>query len=317
MAEGGLRQVVVAGGSGLVGRHLVAALTAAGVRVTVLSRSPGAAALPAGAEARGWEDMARAIEGADAVINLCGEGIAGGRWTAARKQQLLASRVGPTERIVQALGAAATRPPVLVNASAVGIYGAMDGRPVDEGQAPGKGFLAQLCRRWEAAAEAATALGVRVVRLRLGVVLARDGGALPRMAFPVRLFQGTRLGHGQQGLSWIHVDDLVRLILEAAANPAYQGPVNATAPGPVSNETFTRALTRRMRRPLLPVPAWITRAALRALLGEMGQAMLLEGAFVYPRQAERLGFAFRFSRVEEALADLVQSAGNTSDNKNG
>jgi nucleoside-diphosphate-sugar epimerase len=148
----------------------------------------------------------------------------------------------------------ATGPRVLVNAGAVGIYGAMDDRPVDEGRAPGEGFLPQVCRQWEAAAEAASASGVRVVRLRLGVVLARDGGALPRMALPVRLFLGTRLGQGRQGLSWIHVDDLVRLILEAAANPACRGPVNATAPRPVSNETFTRTLAQRLRRPLLPVP---------------------------------------------------------------
>ena len=308
MADGGLQHVVVAGGSGLVGRHLVAALAAAGVRVTVLSRTPGASGLPAGVQARGWDDLPGVLDGADAVINLCGEGIAGGRWTAARKRLLLESRVGPAARLVQAITAATAAPGVLVNASAVGIYGAMDGRPVDEASEPGKGFLAQLCRRWEAAADAAPA-GVRVVRLRLGVVLARDGGALPRMAFPVRMFMGARLGHGQQGLSWIHVDDLVRLILEAAANPAYRGPVNATSPMPVSNETFTRALAGRMRRPLLPVPAWITRAALGALLGEMGRAMLLEGAYVYPRQAERLGFEFRFRRVADALADLVGPGG--------
>jgi uncharacterized protein (TIGR01777 family) len=292
-----LKHVVVAGGSGLVGRHLAAALTAAGTRVTVLSRSPGAAALPPGAQAHAWQDLAATLEGADAVINLCGEGIAARRWSAARRRLLAESRVGPTEKLAAAMGGRG----VLVNASAVGIYGAMDGRPVDERQAPGQGFLAEVCRRWEAAAEPA---GARVVKLRLGVVLARDGGALPKMALPVRLFQGARLGHGQQGLSWIHVDDLVRLILEAAANPAWQGPVNATSPMPVSNETFTRALARRLHRPVLPVPAWITRAALRALLGEMGVAMLLEGAFVYPREAERLGFTFRYPRVEDALADL-------------
>jgi len=291
MDRAGLQRVVVAGGTGLVGRHLVAALTAAGIRVTVLSRSPG----PGGC---GWDDLPGALEGADAVINLCGAGIADRRWSAARKQLLVDSRVGPTERLARAMGGAG----VLVNASAVGIYGALDGRPVDERHPPGKGFLAEVCREWEAAAEPA---GARVVKLRLGVVLARDGGALPKMALPVRLFLGTRAGHGQQGLSWIHVDDLVALIIEAASNPAYAGPVNATAPGPVTNETFTRALARRLRRPMLPVPAWITRAALKALLGEMGQAMLLEGAFVYPREAERLGFAFRFPRVEDALADLT------------
>ena len=285
-----LKHVVVAGGSGLVGRHLVAALTGAGTRVTVLSRAPGPGM-------RGWDDLPGALEGADAVINLCGAGIADRRWSAARKQVLVDSRVGPTERLAQAMGGAG----VLVNASAVGIYGALDGRPVDERGAPGKGFLAQVCRKWEAAAEGA---GARVVKLRLGVVLARDGGALPKMALPVRLFQGTRLGHGQQGLSWIHVDDLVALIIEAASNPEYQGPVNATAPGPVTNETFTRTLARRLHRPLLPVPAWITRTALKALLGEMGEAMLLEGAFVYPREAERLGFVFRYPRVEDALAEL-------------
>jgi hypothetical protein len=303
MASGPLRHVVVAGGSGLVGRHLVAALCGMGARVTVLSRSPSTFSLPAGAEARGWEELPGVLDGADAVINLCGAGIADRRWTAARKQALLDSRVAPTERLVRAMGA--TGPRVLVNAGAVGIYGAMDDRPVDEGRAPGEGFLPQVCRQWEAAAEAASASGVRVVRLRLGVVLARDGGALPRMALPVRLFLGTRLGQGRQGLSWIHVDDLVRLILEAAANPACRGPVNATAPRPVSNETFTRTLAQRLRRPLLPVPAWATRSGISLLLGEMGVALLLEGAFVRPRQAERLGFAFQFQRVEDALADLL------------
>ena len=125
------------------------------------------------------------------------------------------------------------------------------------------------------------------------------------MAFPVRMFQGAKLGHGQQGMSWIHIDDLVALILEAAGNPAYRGPVNATAPGPVTNESFTRALARRLRRPMLPVPAFVTRAALGLLTGQMGREMLLEGAFVYPRAAQALGFAFRYERIEAALADLL------------
>jgi uncharacterized protein (TIGR01777 family) len=304
MGDTGLQRVVVAGGTGLVGRHLTAALVRSGVQVTVLSRSPGKAA-PAGVAVRDWGDLAAALEGADAVFNFCGAGIAEHRWTRARKRELLDSRVEPTRRLAAALGAASAPPPVLVNASAVGIYGPMDGRPVDEGHAPGAGFLAQLCRSWEAAAEAAAAHGVRVVQLRLGVVLARDGGALGKMALPVRLGLGARMGHGQQGLSWIHVDDLVRLLLEVAVNPTYSGPVNATSPMPVSNETFTRALAGRLRRPLLPVPAWMTRLALGTLLGQMGREMLLEGAFVYPRKAERAGFEFRFRRVEEALANLL------------
>jgi uncharacterized protein (TIGR01777 family) len=304
MAETGLRQVVVAGGTGLVGRHLAAALAGGGTGVTVLSRAPGTSGWPPGIQARNWDDLPGALEGADAVINLCGAGIADRRWTASRKQVLLDSRVGPTARLVRDMAACGT--PVLVNASAVGIYGALDETPVDEAQAPGRGFLATLCRQWEAAADGAADRGARVVKLRLGVVLAGDGGALPRMAFPVRMCLGARLGSGRQGLSWIHVDDLVRLIIEAAAHPACQGPVNATAPMPVSNEAFTKALARRLKRPVWPMPAFATRLALGVLLGEMGEAVLLEGAFVHPRVAERLGFEFKFPGLEEALADLIR-----------
>ena len=296
-------KILIAGGSGTIGRAASAALRADGHAVVHLVRREAASGDELAWHPAAGELPLESCRTVDAVINLCGAGIADRRWTAARKQALLDSRVAPTERLVRAMGA--TGPRVLVNAGAVGIYGAMDDRPVDEGRAPGEGFLPQVCRQWEAAAEAASASGLRVVRLRLGVVLARDGGALPRMALPVRLFLGTRLGQGRQGLSWIHVDDLVRLILEAAANPACRGPVNATAPRPVSNETFTRTLAQRLRRPLLPVPAWATRSGISLLLGEMGVALLLEGAFVHPRQAERLGFAFQFQRVEDALADLL------------
>lgn len=294
-----LKRVVLAGGTGLVGRHLAEALAREGVAVAVLSRDP--ARTPLGVA---WDDLPRVLEGADAVVNLAGEGIADRRWSPARKRALVDSRVGPTSRLCEAMARLAQPPRVLVNASAVGIYGPMDGRVVTEAQPAGTGFLAQVCRQWEAAADRAPE-GVRVVKLRLGVVLARDGGALGKMALPVRLFQGTRLGHGQQGLSWIHIDDLAALVLEALRNPGYRGPVNATAPFPVSNESFTRALARRLRRPLWPMPAFLTRAALTLLTGEMGREMLLAGSFVYPRKAEELGFQFRFGRVEAALADLL------------
>jgi len=295
MAE--LKIVVLAGGTGLVGRHLADSLSRDGVEVRVLSRRPGSPF--------SWDDLPRALEGADAVVNLAGEGIADKRWTPSRKDAILRSRVESTNRLVAAMGALPSPPRALVNASAVGFYGPMDGRPVEEGRGPGKGFLAKVCRQWEAAADAATPLGIRVVKLRLGVVLARDGGALPKMAFPVRMFQGARLGHGQQGLSWIHIDDLVRLVREAAENPAYSGALNATSPRPVTNETFTRALARRLHRPMLPVPGFVTRTALDLLFGEMGREMLLEGSFVYPRKALELGFSFKFETVEEALADLL------------
>ena len=298
--------IVVAGGSGLVGSALVAALVREGMAVTVLSRTPERVQLPTGATAKAWSDLTQVLEGADAVINLCGAGIADRRWSPARKRELLDSRLEPTGRIVAALATLAVKP-ALVNASAIGIYGPRDGRPIDEDErhGPGTGFLARLCRQWEAAADAALAHGVRVVKVRIGIVLARDGGALPKMALPVRLFQGTRLGHGQQGFSWIHMDDLVRLFLEAARNPAYAGAVNATSPQPTTNETFTRMLTHRLHRPLLPVPAFLTRTAVKILLGEMAEALLLDGAFVYPRKAAELGFTFRFERAEAALADLL------------
>jgi uncharacterized protein (TIGR01777 family) len=298
-------RILVAGGAGLVGRHLARALVGSGREVTVLSRSGRAAALPPGAEGRPWEDLAEALEGAVAVVNLCGEGIAEARWTPERKRALLDSRVGPTRRLVAALAAARQRPGVLVNASAVGIYGPRDGRPVTEADPPGSGFLADLGRAWEAAAAGAEPLGVRVVQLRLGVVLARDGGALPRMARPARWGLAARLGDGRQGLSWIHVDDLVRMILAALTDPGWHGPVNATAPAPVGNGAFTRALCRQLGRPLPPTPAWLTRAALGLLLGEMGEAMLLQGAYVLPARAQALGFRFRFPEVAGALADLL------------
>jgi len=296
---GALGKVVLAGGTGLVGRRLREALASAGASVTVLTRNP--AGVPGGAA---WEDLPRVLEGADAVINLAGEGIADQRWSPARRKALVDSRVDTTRRITAALAALASPPPVLVNASATGFYGPRDGSPADEGTLGGKGFLAKVCREWEAAADTAPA-GVRVVKLRIGVVLAREGGALPKMALPVKLFQGAKLGHGQQGMSWIHMDDLVALILEAATNPAYAGPVNAVAPYPVTNESFTRAIARQLHRPVWPVPAFLTRTAVRLLVGEMADEMLLGGVFAYPRKAEGLGFTFRHPRVESALADLL------------
>lgn len=305
MASRGLGRVVVAGGTGLVGSRLIQAFLAQGAHVTLVTRRPGHTFFPSGVEPRGWEDLAQVVEGAEAVFNLAGEGIADRRWTRARKAALLHSRVDATERIAEALRWARAKPKVLVNASAVGLYGARDGTPVDESTPPGRGFLADLCARWEAAADRATHSGVRLVKARLGVVLAPEGGALPKMMMPVKAFLGAPLGHGQQGLSWIHVEDLVALLMEAAAHPAWEGAVNATAPWPVSNDHFTRLLGRALHRPIFPVPAFMTRAGLRLLVGEMADEMLLQGAFVYPRAALRHGFAFRFPTVEKALADLI------------
>jgi len=323
LAHSDLKRVVVAGGTGLVGRALTRALVDQGVVVTVLTRNSTRTDLPAGAFARDWTDLAATLEGADAVINLAGEGIADRRWTAARKAALRDSRVLSTRRLVEAMKARASPPKAFVSASAIGLYGARGLDPVDEFSPAGHGFLPDVCRAWEAEAEAAATttttttttttattattgvIGIRVVRVRIGVVLAREGGALPKMALPVRLFQGSRLGSGAQGLSWIHLEDLVALLIEAARNDAWDGPFNATAPGPLSQEAFTRLLASRLHRPVLPLPAFLTAGVLRLMLGEMAEALLLQGAFVHPVRAQKLGFTFRFPTAREALEDLL------------
>jgi uncharacterized protein (TIGR01777 family) len=305
MGDQGLKRVVVAGGTGLVGRSLVQALAGRGAQVTVLSRSPGRLRLPTGAAAHGWEHLPALLDGVDAIINLAGEGIADQRWSPVRKTAILRSRTEATARLVGAMGACAHLPSALVNASAIGYYIPRTGAPVDERAPAGHGFLAEVCQAWEQEALAASDLGVRVALVRIGVVLAREGGALPKMALPVRWCAGCKLGSGQQGLSWIHLDDLVAMLSEAALNPAWQGVFNGTAPQPLSNESFTRSIAQRLHRPLLPVPGFLTTAATKLLLGEMAEALLLQGAFVLPTHAQSLGFQFRFPTAQSALEDLL------------
>lgn len=299
-----LSRAVVTGGTGLIGQRLVEALLQRGVAVTVLSRKPEAAKLPSGAQARSYDEMAAALDGADAVFNLAGANIAGKRWTEAYKQELVESRTTLTRRLVEAMGACQARPKVLVSASAIGWYGPRGLEPIDEAAGPGRVFLAQLCQAWEGAADGAAARGIRVVKLRTGVVLAREGGALPKMALPVKLFQGAKLGRGNQGFSWIHIDDLIAMYLAAATEESWTGAINATAPQPVSNEAFTRLLGKRLHRPILPVPGFVTAAALKLLVGGMS-VELLEGAYILPHRAEALGFRFRFSTAQAAVEDLL------------
>ena len=304
MSDNGLKQVVVAGGSGLVGGRLVETLLRQGSQVTVLSRDPARVELPAGVTARGYEDLPTTLEGADAVINLAGASIAGKRWNEAYKRELVESRVVLTSQLVEAMARCAVKPKVLVNASAIGFYGPHDGRCITEADVNGKGFLPSLCAAWENAADEALKQGVRVVKVRSGVVLTRSGGALAKMVLPMKLFQGAKLGHGQQGFSWIHIDDIVGLYIEAARNPLWGGAINGTAPRPLSNETFTHLLGVRLHRPILPIPSFITEIGVKVLLGEMASEVL-EGAFVYPAQALKLGYAFKFEKAEDALADLL------------
>jgi len=292
-------RVVVSGASGLVGSALVPALRASGHRVDRLSRrSPAAGSTDVQWDPAQGRLDSRALEGVDAVVHLAGESIAAFRWTAAVRERIRRSRVDGTRLLSQTLASLERRPRVLVAASAVGYYGNRGDATLTEESGSGSGFLADVCREWEAASEPARASGIRVVHPRLGVVLAGQGGALPRMARPFRLGMGGMIGSGRQYLSWIGIDDLVRVVELCLALDTLAGPVNAVAPTPVTNQELTRVLGRVLGRPtLVPFPA----PAVRMLLGEMGQALLLDSARVVPRRLERAGFRFWHPGLESAL----------------
>ncbi len=276
-------KILIAGGTGFLGRRLIAALAADG---------HAAAALP-----RGSVD---GVDGADVVVNLSGESIAAHRWSAAQKQRILDSRVDTTRHLVDAVRASSRPPRAFVSGSAVGYYGPRGDELVTESVEPGDDFLARVCVAWEHEASRASDI-TRVVRIRTGLVLARDGGALPKMLPPFRLGVGGPVGSGRQYWPWIHVSDWVALVRWAIQDDTVVGPVNATAPEPVTNRTFASALGRAMRRPaLLPAPS----VALRVLLGEMADALLLSGQRAIPHAALGRGFRFRYSSVDDALRAL-------------
>jgi hypothetical protein len=292
-------RVAVTGATGLVGGALVPALLAAGHRVDRVSRRPPR---PGTTDVR-WDPARghldpRALEGTDAVVHLAGESVAAGRWTAAARERIRRSRVEGTRLVAETLRALDRRPRVLACASAIGYYGDRGGEVLTEDSPPGAGFLADVARAWEAAADPARAAGVRVVHLRLGLVLAGQGGALPRMARAFRLGLGGVIGDGRQYWSWIALPDVVGVVEHALALESLAGPVNAVAPAPVTNREFTRTLGRLLRRPtLLPLPAPVV----RLLLGEMGRALLLHSARVVPRRLEGAGFGFRHPDLAGAL----------------
>lgn len=279
------RHILVTGASGFIGRHLVASLRADGHVVHTPRRG-----------------QPLDIDGPlDAVVNLAGAPILGPPWTRARRKLLRESRITTTWALVQSLTARAQRPTVLVSASAIGFYGVRGNEPLDEQAAPQDIFQSQLCQDWETAAEAATHLGVRVVRLRLGVVLGRDGGALPQLVRPARLGLAAVLGAGTQGAPWIHLTDAVGLIRFALDTPSLAGAVNAVAPGHVTQAQFTRTLAQVLHRPQwLKVPAFV----LRAMLGEMAQ-LLVDGQHVVPAAALSAGYRFRHPQLQPALHDLL------------
>jgi uncharacterized protein (TIGR01777 family) len=294
----------VTGASGFVGRRLVAVLQEEGHEVHVLGRAPRKG-LPPEVKYFIWDPNAGApsaesIDGVDAVVHLAGEPISQ-RWTPEVKRRILASRVDGTKRLVEGLQAAAQPPKCLVSSSAVGFYGDRGDEVLTEASPRGDGFLADVCSQWEQAANAARSLGIRTVTVRTGVVLAAEGGALAKMLPPFKMGVGGPVGSGEQYMSWIHRDDLVRLMIFSAVTPALDGPVNGTAPNPVTNAEFSHALGRALRRPaFLPTPKF----ALKLLFGEMSE-ILFASQRALPKAAQAAGFDFRHSEVFAALKDAV------------
>jgi len=295
-----MAKIIVAGGTGLLGTALVGALQDDRHMVVVLTRRP-----TRDNEVRWSPQYAEglwtsALDNTHAVINLAGASIAGGRWTTARKAAIRDSRIQATGALVKAIAALGQPPPIFISSSAVGYYGSRGDEPVTETTAPGSDFLAHVCRDWEAAASQLSP-GARVVLLRSGVVLARHGGALPQMALPFKLFAGGPAGSGRQFMSWIHLHDWVATVKWALASQHIAGPLNVTAPEPVTNEDFSRSLGRVLGR-----PAWLKAPsfALRLMLGEMADALILGGQRVLPAVAQQHGFAFQYPTLESALRQI-------------
>ncbi|MEW5763344.1 MAG: TIGR01777 family oxidoreductase [Acidobacteriota bacterium] len=290
--------VAVTGGSGLVGGALCAFLSSGGHRVLRLVRRPAGEGEARWDPAKGEID-APSLEGLDAVVHLAGENIASGRWTARRKAAIRDSRVAGTGLLCRTLAGLKRKPPTLICASAIGYYGDRGGESLDETSPAGEGFLSEVCREWEAAADPARTAGIRVVHARIGVVLSAAGGALPKILPPFRAGLGGPVGSGRQYMSWIALDDLVGLLHHLLFS-GLEGPVHATAPLPVTNRDFARTLGTVLHRPvLLPLPA----PAVKLLFGEMGEALLLSGAKVLPKRAEKDGFRFRTPDLETALRE--------------
>ncbi|MSX03168.1 MAG: TIGR01777 family protein [Actinobacteria bacterium] len=298
-------KITVTGATGLIGTRLVEALKARGDEVTVLSRSPERASAALGVEAFAWDPVSgappvEAVAGRDAVVHLAGEPVAQ-RWNAKTKQAIHDSRELGTRNLVEALAAADPRPTTLVSSSAVGYYGKHGDDLVTEETAAGRDFLAEVCVAWENEATKAQSLGVRVVLIRTGVVLDATGGALKTMLPPFKAGVGGAVAGGKQYMPWIHVDDIVGLYLAALDSADWSGPVNGTAPEPVTNAEFSKALGKALKRPaVFPVPGF----AIRALYGEMAE-IVTEGQRAVPRVAQANGYEYQHPDLTEALRSAL------------
>lgn len=299
--------VAITGASGLIGSNLADFLTTGGHRVIRLVRDSRQLA----DDSIYWNPATGEIDveglvGADALVHLAGTSIASGRWTEARKRSIKQSRVKGTELISRTLATMSGGPRILVSASAVGFYGDRGSERINETALAGKGFLAEVCRAWEGAAKPAERAGVRVTTLRTGVSLSPAGGALGQMLLPFKMGAGGRLGSGKQYLSWIDNDDLIAAIHHVLMTDSIRGPVNATAPYPVTNSTFTAALGRTLSRPtVIPVPAF----AVKAAFGQLGTEALLWGQRALPEKLLESGFTFFYEGVEESMQFQLGRAG--------
>lgn len=300
-------KIVVTGATGLVGSALVPSLLADGHHVVRLVRKQGGAGAGDRVTDAVWQpdrgeiDTA-ALAGCDAAVHLAGENISEGRWTEEKKRRIIESREKGTRLVSETLARLDPRPRVLVSASATGFYGDRGDEWLTEESTSGKNFVAAVCREWEAATEAARAAGIRTAVLRFGIVLSREGGALPKMMTPIKLGVGGRLGSGRQYYSWITIDDAVAAIRHAIENESVAGPVNAVSPQPVTNGEFTKSLGRALGRPtLFAVPAFAARLA----FGEMADELLLASARVEPARLKATGFEFKHPTLEDALRHLL------------
>lgn len=303
-----MQTVLILGGTGFVGRALTLELQSRGWRVAIASRQPGSKQVGFGNEVI-WANYSEGrihtpedLKSVQAIVNLAGVSLADGRWTPTRKREILESRLDATRAAVQWAKEASTTPAVLVNASAVGFYGTSETAVFTEDSQPVRmDFLSSVCRDWEAEAVKAEELGIRVVLSRLGLVLGNGGGALPKMSLPYRFYGGGPVGTGQQWESWIHIEDVVGMLAFAIENQVVQGPLNVVAPHPVPMGELGEAIGRALQRPhWLPVPT----LALRLLLGETADLLLL-GQRVLPEKAQKLGYAYRFANLDDALRELL------------
>ncbi len=300
-------RIIIIGGSGLIGQALTKSLAADKHEVVILSRHPERGkGLPAGVKVEKWDGQSAAgwrhlADGAGAIVNLAGENIAAGRWTVERRERIRESRVNAGRAVVEAVRAATNKPEVVIQASAVGYYGARGAEKVTEETLPGGDFLAQVCLDWEASTAPVEALGVRRAIIRTGVVLSPEDGAFPKMVLPFKLFAGGPLGSGRQYLPWIHLTDEVASIRFLIEQKEASGPFNLTAPNPLTNAEFSRTLGKSLKRPaFLPTPS----LALQLIFGEMS-TVLLDGQRALPQRLQQMGFVFSFSEAEAAVADLL------------